>query len=146
MLFCRRCGNRLPGEATVCGHCEYRIKPAVYCRRCAAELPGNGIRCLVCNTKSSAHKKGVHWLPIPLSIVAFFCWAFGGYYQLDRHSGMYVPYTTALDFIALALAGIGLIVAVFVIPRTRVALKIISILLSGIMMYFAIDWILHVIL
>jgi len=146
-MFCTKCGNQLPEEATVCDICNTRKKEAVFCHKCAAELPANSIVCSNCDTKSRAHKSIVHWLPIGLSLIAFIFYMFGGYYYFDTTVGEHnyeMPYATALDYLSLLLAIAALIIAVVVIPRTRVALKVVNILLSGLMLYFAIDWIIYV--
>jgi len=146
-MFCTKCGNQLPEEATVCDICNTRKKEAVFCHKCAAELPANSIICSNCDTKSRAHKSIVHWLPIGLSLIALIFYMFGGYYYFDTTLDRYnyeMPYATALDYLSLLLAVAALIVAITVIPRTRVALKVVSILLSGLMLYFAVGWIIYV--
>ena len=147
-MFCRKCGNQLLEEVNVCGHCNFRLKEAVFCRRCAAELPANATRCISCNAKSRAHKRFLHWVPLILTVVAVAFFIFGGYYYVDA-MGVHnynMPYTTALDYLALLVAGIAILLAIVAIPRTRLALKIVSILLSGIMIYLCVDWILYVVL
>jgi len=140
-MFCKKCGNNVPEHATVCDSCNTRTKPGIFCHKCAAELPANSTRCVNCNAKSRAHKKAVHWLPLLLTLLAFIFYLFGGsYYQ-----GI-VPYTTPLDYLAVLTAIVAIIIAIVVIPRTRLVLKIISILLSGLMLYAAVSWVMNVIL
>jgi len=71
---------------------------------------------------------------------------FGGYYYFDSVRGIYIddmPYTTVLDYLALVVAIIGLIIASVVIPKTRIVLKVISIILCGLMLWLSVDWILY---
>ena len=145
-MFCRKCGNQLPEDATVCEICNTRKKEAVFCHKCAAELPANSTTCANCNTKSRAHKSPIHWLPLGFTIIAFVLYMFGGYYyfdyRLDAHN-YDLPYATIADYLALILALAALIIAIVKIPKTRVVIKVISILLSGLMLYLAIDWIFY---
>jgi len=140
-MFCKKCGNQMAEHATVCESCNTRTKPGVFCHKCATELPANTTRCISCNAKSRAHKKAIHWLPLPLALLSFICYAAGGYYD---SAGL--PYTTSLDYVALAVAIIGLIIAAVVVPSTRMALKIIGLLLNGIMLFLTVSWILDVLL
>jgi len=101
---------------------------------------------MVCNAKSRAHKSAVHWLPLGLTLLAFIFYAFGGYYHYDYVLGVRVynydmPYTTVLCYLAIIAAAVALLISVFVIPKTRVVLKVINILLSGIMLFLAVMWV-----
>ena len=148
-MFCRNCGNQMPDHATVCDSCNTRTREAVFCHRCAAELPANTTRCTNCNAKSRAHKSAIHWIPLVLTVVAFLFYALGGYYYFDYGLGAHnysLPYATVLDYLALAMAAIALIISIAVIPRTRLVIKIISVILSLIMVYLAIEWILYAVL
>ena len=148
-MFCKKCGSQLSPDATVCENCNTRKKEAIFCHKCATELPANSTRCTACSTKSRAHKSIKHWLPLGLTVVAFIFYIFGGYYYYDYLRGAHNydrPYVTVTDFIALFLALAAFILSIVKIPRTRMVLKIISLILSGIVLSFAVQWILYVIL
>jgi len=79
--------------------------------------------------------------------VALAFYAFGGYYYFDTALQAYDynrPYASILDYLALLLSMIAFAMSIFTIPGKRVVLKIISILLSGIMMLLAVLWIIDV--
>jgi len=75
-----------------------------------------------------------------MTFIAFVFFVFGGTYQ---HG---IPYATVADYLALIIAVAAFLISIFVIPRTRLALKIVSILFSGIMLFFSVVWILEVLL
>jgi len=146
-MFCRKCGDHLPEHVTVCDSCSTRIKEATYCHKCATELPANSTRCTACNAKSRAHKSIKHWLPAGLSILAIIFTVFGGFYYFDEALGAYnydMPYATMLDYLSFLVSVIAFIMSVVYIPRTRLVLKIFSIVLSGFMLFISLFWLLEV--
>lgn len=144
-MYCRKCGNFLSEDTTVCQGCNTRVTPAVYCHNCAAELPANSSVCPSCNTKSRAHTSGIHWLPIGLTFVSLICFMFGGYYRLDEMGvqNYDMPYANIIDFLGLCAAIAAIIVAAVCIPKTRMVLKVISLILAGVMAWLTVDWILY---
>jgi len=82
-----------------------------------------------------------------LAFVSFIFYAFGGYYYFDYTLGLHnydLPYATVLDYLAVITAVAGLIMAIAVVPTSRVVLKIIGILLNGIMLFLSVMWVLDV--
>ena len=146
-MFCRKCGYQMLEGATVCESCGYRVQPAVFCHKCASELPLNSNVCGNCGTKSIAGKSATDWLPIALPFVAYIFYIFGGFYRYIRFDAVQetyiyeMPYVAFGDFAALALSIFSLIWAAAKVPKTRMALKVIGLILSGITLFLAIDWI-----
>jgi len=145
-MYCKKCGNRLPEDATICPGCNARVKEAVFCHKCSAELPANSSFCTNCGTKSHAQKSGLHWLPIGLAVIALIFYSWGGYYYFDEVLGEYnyeLPYSTVFDYLSLITSLAAIIIAAVSIPGTRKVLKVISIILAAIMIWLSADWLVY---
>jgi len=81
-----------------------------------------------------------------LIFVSFICYAFGGYYYFDDSLGVHnydLPYATVLDYLSVLFSAVALIISIAVIPNNRIVLKVIGILLSLVMLYLSVFWVLE---
>ncbi|MCL2572886.1 MAG: zinc ribbon domain-containing protein [Defluviitaleaceae bacterium] len=133
-MFCQKCGTQLDVQAKVCVNCNARIDPAKFCQKCGESMPGKAKICGACNTRATIINTPLHWLSLGLSILAFITFsAFGGDFDLGD--------VNIFDWLTIPIALAALVVAIMCIPRGRIILKVISIVLALFYFLVSITWV-----
>ena len=112
-MFCRDCGEKLSN------------KEAIYC-----------VSCGKLQKKDTASHSLIHWIPVILVIIGLIMFTFLG----GNHAAYEV---NAWDIIAGIMGVVAFIISLIAIPKeSRIALYIISVILSSILTLFAFAWVL----
>lgn len=115
------------------------------CEKCGGGLPILTSKCSICGDKNKDLKRGAHWATLALVGLSLSIYSISG--ALDYH--YYADYVDELglgmlnifNFLAAIGALAALALAIVYIPRSRPVLKTISIILSGIVTFVTVEWI-----
>ena len=98
-------------------------------------MPGDASICGACNTRITVPNSPLHWLSIGLSGLAFITFGvLGGDYALNE--------VNLFDWVTIPIAAAAILVAIVCIPKGRMALKVISIILAAFFLFGSIGWVL----
>ena len=144
-MFCKHCGQPLDTNAAFCTNCGINqqaamqppvpMQPVAFCDHCGLQLIGENTLCQRCGT-TRAKDSPLHTVPIIITVFAFIV-CFG---ILGGDPEIYE--VNLFDYIAGILGLVALVMSIAIIPKRRRALRIISIVLSVLMIVFALGWVL----
>jgi len=107
----------------------------MFCKHCGAELGEDVPFCSQCGKSLRVPNKSIHWVPMILSTVVFFIFfgILGGDYALRE--------VNIFDHLALFTSAAAIILSIALIPKERMALRVVSICVSGFSAISALGWV-----
>lgn len=107
----------------------------MFCKYCGEPLEENVPFCSRCGKSLRVPNKTVHWVPIITVIVSYFLFflILGGDYVLEE--------VNFFDYLTLISSFVALVLSIVLVPKERLALRIVSIIASSLLAVSALGWI-----
>ena len=107
----------------------------MFCKYCGSGLGENVVFCSQCGNALRVQNSFAHWVPLTMSLVAFFIF-FG------LLGGDYATYEVNMfDWLALFTSAVALVLSFILVPKARLALRVASAIVSGVVAFVALGWI-----
>ena len=105
----------------------------MFCQKCGKEVPEGADFCNSCGVKSQEPNQPIHWLSAGLLFLTFITFGLlGGDYYYEE--------VNFFDYLSIPISIAALVAAIVTIPKKRMILKVICIILSSFMVLGTIGW------